>query len=176
MKHPLDFFPGQFRKPIFIALLTWTLGLFIVFWFLDQPLAPNWIVSFELARTPERASAILASWSSPAKLYAAFGLGLDYLFMPSYAITIALGVLLASKRHIGWFASLGSWVGWGSLAAALFDAMENFALWKLMAHGVNSSWPQVAIWCASFKFGLIVIGIGFALLGALLPKSAPDAK
>ncbi len=152
------------------------MGLFAVFQILDQPLAPNGIVLFELARTPEHASEILASWSPLAKLYAAFGLGLDYLFMPSYAVTIALGVLLALKRHTGWFASLGKWVGWGSLAAALFDATENFALWKLMAHGVNSTWPQVAFWCASFKFELILIGIGFALLGALLRKSGQDAK
>jgi hypothetical protein len=41
MKHPLDFIPDKFRKPIFIALLIWTLGLFAVFWFLDQPLAPD---------------------------------------------------------------------------------------------------------------------------------------
>jgi hypothetical protein len=176
MKHPLNFVSESVRKPLFIALLIWTLGLFIVFWFLDRPLSPNGIVSFELARTPERVSAIMAGWTPLAKLYAALGLGLDYLFMPSYALTIALGVLLALKRHGGWFASLGIWVGWGSLAAALFDAFENIALWETLAHGVNLTWPQVAFWCASFKFGLILIGIGFALLGALLPKSVQDAK
>ena len=176
MKHPLDFVTERVRKPLFIALLIWTLDLFIVFWFLDGPLKPNGIVSFELARTPERASAIMAGWTPLAKLYAALGLGLDYLFMPSYAVTIALGVLLALKRHGGWFASLGIWVGWGSLAAALFDAVENIALWETLVHRVNLTWPQVAFWCASFKFGLILFGIGFALLGALLPKSAPDAK
>jgi len=122
-------------------------------------LSPNGIVSFELARTPERVSAIMAGWTPLAKLYAALGLGLDYLFMPSYALTIALGVLLALKRHGGWFASLGIWVGWGSLAAALFDAFENIALWETLAHGVNLTWPQVAFWCASFKFGLILIGM-----------------
>jgi hypothetical protein len=176
MKHPLDFVSERVRKPLFSALLIWTLGLFIVFWFLDRPLSPNGIVSFELARTPERASAILAGWSSLAKLYAALGSGLDYLFMPSYALSIALGVLLALKRHGGWFASLGIWVGWGSLAAPLFDAVENIALWETLAHGVNLTWPQIAFCCASFKFGLILIGIGFSGLGALLPKPAQDAK
>jgi hypothetical protein len=176
MKHPFNFVSERVRKPLFIGLLIWTLGLFILFWFLDGPLKPNGIVSLELARTPERSSAIVAGWTPLARLYAALGLGLDYLFMPSYALTIALGVLLALKRHSGWFASLGVWVGWGSLAAALFDAVENIALWEALAHGVNGTWPQVAFWCASFKFGLILIGIGFALLGALLPKSVQAAK
>jgi hypothetical protein len=171
MQHPLDFIPDKSRKPIFIALLIWTLGLFAVFRVLDQPLAPNGIVSFELARTAERASAILASWSALAKLYAAFGLGLDYLFMPSYAVTISLGVLLAMRRHDGLFVFIGKWIGWGSLIAALFDAAENFALWKSLTQGVNDLWPQVAFGCASFKFGLILIGIGFTLMGWIMPKS-----
>ncbi|MCL4529010.1 MAG: hypothetical protein M1282_06325, partial [Chloroflexi bacterium] len=82
MQHPLEFITFANRKRIFIALLVWTLGLFAVFRVLDQPLAPNGIVSFELAGTLERVTTILSSWSTQAKLYAAFGLGLDYLFMP----------------------------------------------------------------------------------------------
>ena len=171
MKHPLDFVSERVRKPLFIALLVWTFGLFAVFRVLDQPLATNGIVSFELAGTLERATMILTSWSAQAKLCAAFGLGLDYLFMPSYAVTIALGILLAAGRHRGWFATLGAWIGWGSLVAALFDATENFALWHLMLNEINSTWPQIAFWCASVKFGLILLGIGFAALGAILPKS-----
>ncbi|MBI3738456.1 MAG: hypothetical protein HY258_05365 [Chloroflexi bacterium] len=185
MKHPLDFIPDRVRKRLFLALLVWTLGLFAVMQVLNQPLitgtAPAGIVSFELAGTPEQAFQIMVSWSNQVSdpalinrpmLYAAFGLGFDYLFMPSYALTIALAVLLASGRHKGWFVSLGTWIGWGSLVAALFDAMENLALFNVLLYWrADSSWPQIAFWCASVKFGLIGLGVGYALLGAILSKS-----
>ena len=183
MRHPLDFLPPAVRRRLFLALLAWTLFLFGVFQILDRPLetgaAPRGIVSFELAGTAQHAQQMLQSWSAPggrALNYAAFGLGLDYLFMPSYAATIALGVLLASGRHGGPFAALGPWLGWASLAAALFDATENFALWQLLAHGLADPWPLVAFWCASFKFGLILLGMAYALGGALLPGAARAAK
>ncbi len=161
---------------------------------LNRPLitdaAPMGIVSFELARTPEKAFQIMVSWINPVAvrpsnepliytirplLYAAFGLGFDYLFMPSYALTLALGVMLAAAAFRGPFASLGAWIGWGSLAAALFDATENVALLNvLLFWRPDSSWPAIAFWCASVKFGLIGLGIGYALVGALWPKRRPE--
>jgi hypothetical protein len=186
MKHPLEFIPARVRKSRFLAFLVWTLVLFALMQVLNRPLvtdaAPSGIVSFELAGTPEHAFQIMVSWSHAASdrplinaikplLYAAFGLGFDYLFMPSYAIAIALGVLLASGRHKGWFTVLGMWIGWGSLAAALFDATENLALWKILLGEFESAWPSVAAVCATIKFGLIGLGIGYALLGVLLPRS-----
>ncbi len=186
MKHPLEFIPDRVRKPLFLALLVWTLGLFAIMQLLNRPLvteaAPKGIVSLELAGTPEHSFQIITSWGSSASnrpliegitplLYAAFGLGFDYLFMPSYAVIIALAVLLALGRQMGWFASLGVWVGWGSLAAALFDAVENYALWRVLLGSMFSSYPEVAALCAAVKFGLILLGVAYALLGALLPRS-----
>lgn len=185
MKHPLEFISERARKPLFLVLLLWTFGLFAVMQILNRPLitdaAPSGIVSFEFAPTPERAFQIMVSWDNQASnqaliirplLYAAFGLGFDYLFMPSYALIIALGVLLAMGRQRGWFASFGAWIGWGSLAAALFDATENFALFRTLLYWqADTPWPQIAFWCASVKFALIGLGVGYALLGALLPRS-----
>ena len=192
MKHPLEAIPSSSRKPIFFTFLAGTLILFAVFRVLDAPLrtstAPNGIVSFELAGTPFQAQAIIDSWHEMAYLlssvegeplpgfvsraysFAAFGLGIDYLFMPVYATALALGILLVAGRHKGWFATLGAWLGWGAYAAALFDAVENFALWKVLLGAVFSAWPSVASVCASVKFGLLVLGLVFALVGWSWPK------
>ncbi len=187
MKGPLEFLPVSRRRAFFIALLVWTLALFAVLQVLNQPLltreAPSGIVSLELAGTPERAGSIVLSWSTSAAasipsrpnlalLFASFGLGLDYLFMPSYALTIALGALLVEGRHRALFAVLGPWAGWGGIAAALFDATENIALLMILRGDFASGWPAVAFWCASLKFALILIGIAYVLSGALLPASA----
>lgn len=188
MPHPLDFISNEKRKPLFLSFLFLTLILFAVFRVLDAPLrtldAPNGIVSFELARTPEQARIVLSSWDEhynpvlgyavtefyTAPLYAAFGLGLDYLFMPAYALALSLGILLAASRHAGWFARLGAWMGWGALAAALFDAVENFALFKLLLNNIYPPWPAIAYWCATVKFTLLLLGLAYAFAGWVWPK------
>jgi hypothetical protein len=187
--HPLTFVSPEKRKPLFLAFLALTLILFAIFRVLDVPLrtsaAPNGIVSFELARTPENAYAILNSWlyrmdTNPNDdvvgndltpfVFAAFGLGIDYLFMPTYALALSLGILLAAGHHPGVFAKLGAWLGWGALVAPLFDGVENFALFQLLANGVASPWPEISYWCATFKFILLIVGLIYALIGWLWPR------
>ncbi|NOY98723.1 MAG: hypothetical protein GXP40_05905 [Chloroflexi bacterium] len=174
MKHPLDFIPPDSRKRIFFALLILTLVLVAVFRILDTPLrnpvAASGIVSFELAGTPEKAQAVIDSWDARAREYAAFGLGLDYLFMLAYALTLSLGVLLAAEKHGGKFAALGIRLGWGVLAAAIFDAVENVALWRLLSGAATPLCPRLAAFSASFKFALLLLGLGYALIGWLWPK------
>ncbi|MBN1450953.1 MAG: hypothetical protein JW963_08065 [Anaerolineales bacterium] len=198
MKHPLETIPSASRKPLFWAFLAGTLVLFAVFRVLDAPLrtpaAPNGIVSFELAGTPSQAQAIIDSWQEMAVLandvagepvpgmanraysFAVFGLGIDYLFMPVYATALALGILLAAGRHKGRFASLGAWLGWGAYAAALFDAVENYALVRmLLMNEVRSPYPEVAAFSATIKFGLLFLGLIYALVGWLWPNKSASS-
>ena len=193
MKHPLENIPSTSRKPLFWAFLAGTLILFAVFRVLDAPLrttaAPNGIVSFELAGTPFQAQAIIDSWHEMAFLvssvegepvpgfvsrayaFAAFGLGVDYLFMPVYATALAFGILLAAGKHGSWFARSGAWLGWGVYAAALFDAVENYALARmLLMNQVWSPYPEVAAFSASVKFVLLSLGLVYALVGWLWPS------
>ena len=174
MLHPLAAIPSDKRKFPFLSLLFLTLILFAVFRVLDAPLrtaaAPNGIVSYELAGTPAAAQSILDSWDARAQLFAAFGLGLDYLFMPTYALALSLGILLAAGRHAGAFAKLGAWLGWGALVAPLFDAVENFALWQFMLGDFQALWPRLASICATVKFVLLLLGLAYALIGWLWPR------
>jgi hypothetical protein len=180
MSHPLAFIPKGLRKPLFITLLVWTLILMAVSQVINAPLqnpiAPASIVSFELARTPSNSQALIDSWSSRTQLFAAFGLGFDYLFMPAYAFTISLACLLSAGRHNGWFGALGAWLGWGLFLAAIFDAIENIGLWNSLQGNANSDWPQVAFWCASLKFTLILLGIAYGVLGWIISgnKTEPE--
>lgn len=176
MRHPLEFVPIEKRKPLFLTLLALTLILFAVFRVLDAPLrtsaAPKGIVSFEFAWSPGVSVEIVNSWSEYARLMAAFGLGLDYLFMPIYALTLSLGILLAAGRHPGAFARLGAWMGWAALAAPLFDAVENYGLLHSLLSQLFSLWPFVASVCAAVKFSLLLIGLAYALIGWLWPKKS----
>jgi hypothetical protein len=175
MKHPLELIPNNIRRPLFFALLSWTLVLFAVFQLLNNPLttsaAPAGIVSHQFAWTAEKAQLILTSWGERASLFAAFSLGFDYLFMPSYALTLALGALLASGRHSGWLTRLGSWVAYGVFAAATLDGLENFGQAQQLLNGsISSSLIIFVGTCAIIKFTLLFTATMYGLIGRLLPK------
>lgn len=200
MRHPLEFISNEYRRRSFFTFLFLTLFLFAIFSVLDMPLrtpaSPNGIVSFELARTPARAQSMIDIWTGRMIIFtdgenknampmqpgaqftydplpithAAFGLGLDYLFMPLYAFAFAFGTLLVAGKHTGWMKSLGAVAGYGAFVASLFDAVENYALFKILLGAVESPYPETAFYCASVKFGLLIFGMVYALVGWLLPS------
>ena len=167
MQHPLEFIPLYFRKPLFYFFFAFTLVIFGVFRPLDAPLqtsaAPSGIVSFELARTLDSSQAMINSWDENARLTAAFGLGFDYLFMPVYAVALSLGLLLAGSGKTAWYYTSTAWLGWGAFAAALFDMVENYGLWRVLTGSVDPMFPQIAAFCATIKFILLIAGLLTAL-------------
>jgi len=192
MQHPLEFVSVSYRKRFFFLFLFLTVTLFVIFRFLDKPLhtsaAPNGIVSFELAGSVEQARAITDEWKRSSLLlsevagqpnpdivnipyvFAAFGLGIDYLFMPVYALALAFGTLLVASKHSGWLRSLGAVAGYGAFAAALFDAVENYALFQILLNRISSPYPEIAYYCASIKFSLLIFGLIYALTSLIPTK------
>jgi hypothetical protein len=178
VNHPLTFIHKWNRKPVFIVLLVWSLVLFGVLQILNAPLitavAPLGIVSHQFAWTTQKAQAILASWAGRPDLFAALGLGLDYLFIPTYAFMLGLGALLAAGRHLNlaiWLRKLGIYATYGVFIGAAFDILENVLQARQLLDGVITS-PLVFFTgvCASLKFGLMGLGILYILVGWLLPK------
>jgi hypothetical protein len=171
MRHPLDFLPETLRKPVFWAALLLTVACFAIFQGLDQPLktpASTGIVAFELAGSTARSTQMIASWDARARNFAAFGLGFDFLFMPIYATTLSAATLLARKRRPGAWSQAGAILGWSSYLATLFDAVENIALFSSLNGSLGNN-PQIALGCASLKFGLILLSLAYGLVGWLLP-------
>jgi hypothetical protein len=183
---------------VFLALTIFIFGIFsFLDQPFRNSVSPNGIVSLELAFTSYRAHEIInyweyAEWSgnelnnlsegsflrfgslhyvSPLPFhYLYFGLGFDFLFMPVYALALSLGLLLAGTNKVYWYSSLTTWLGWGSFIAALFDAVENYALWKILTGSLESPYPQVAGICASIKFVLLILGLVTALAGSFIKK------
>ena len=90
------------RPPLFWPAFALALFVMAVFRVIDVPLqtsaAPSGVISYELAGSAPAAQAMIDSWGAQARLYAAFGLGLDYLFMLSYALAIGLGAAWAGRQ------------------------------------------------------------------------------
>lgn len=173
MQHPLESIPHSKRKPLFWSLFAATLAWMAIMQITSLPLitdaAPQGIISFELAGSFGAVKWMLVSWDAQAKMFAALGLGLDYVFMLLYSTTIALACLWAGEtlRLAGWpLARIGPGLAWGQWAAAALDAIENFALIMVLFGGLTfSRWPELARACALLKFGLIFAGLVYAFFG-----------
>jgi hypothetical protein len=183
--HPFQAMPPARAGRVFLAFLVLTIVLMAALQWADGPLetgaAPRGILSYEFAGTVERAQAIVDSWQGAPGPFAGFSLGLDYLYMVAYAVTIALGCLWASRKMAAarWpLVALGVALAWLLGAAAACDALENVALVVQLLVRVAPPWPVVAFVCATVKFALIIAGLLYAATGVpawLVDRGKPAA-
>jgi hypothetical protein len=176
MQHPLESLHSHMLDRMIWPLVVFSLLLLLILNLVGLPLttraAPYGIVSFELARDEDQASAILASWDQAARLRAAFLLGLDFLFIPLYTAALTLTCLWAARfrrrrrRFPSWLVLIGIPgipLAWAQLGAGMLDTVENIALVRMLFGMLSSPWPQIASVCAFTKFILIVAGILYSL-------------
>lgn len=168
MKHPFQEIPQTALVPVVIAFIAAALTLMVSLRIVDKPLrteaAPSGIISFELAGDEETSLAVLQSWDQPGKLHAAFSLGLDFLFLITYASAISLTCIWAMRLNASSLAGIGVYLAWGQWIAALLDSLENAALFIILLQGPISSWPLVAQIAAIIKFTLIILGLLYILV------------
>ncbi len=167
MQHPLASIPRDKRVRVFVLLLISSLSVTFLFRFIG-PIQPT-IVDFELAGSVEKAGQIVNAWNETDRIRAGFSLGFDYLYMPLYSTTLALACVMAIGvlKPRAW-RSIGLLLAWGLWVAAISDAIENVALLTiLLGHNV-APWPQAAQLCATIKFGLILAGLGYVVIGVIL--------
>jgi len=161
------------KKNLFWISLAFTLVLFAsinqIDQYLQNEIAPDGIVSFELAKTLEQSTSILNSWDAEAKIYAALSLGIDYLFMVAYGSFFVLAVLLlAEKLQNGFLKKTAKIMAFVILLAALLDGIENFGLIQLLIDDPTQLMASLAFYCASIKFGLLGIGVVYLLAGLIV--------
>jgi hypothetical protein len=177
-RHPLARIPLPVARRVFVALLLATLTLVGVMARVGSPMttspegdAPLGIVSLEQAGDPVVANRILKAWDAQARMAAAFSIGLDFLFLFAYSTTVAMACAWCAERFprnsLNFKAGVVlAWLQW--LAAAL-DALENVALYFVLFDRPASPWPQLAARCASLKFLIISVGVGFCLYSVAQP-------
>ena len=179
---PFRWLCDDHRKGALVLSLTLCLVLLMVMQALDGPLkteaAPHGIISYELAKTPSAAQRILASWSQDAKIHAALSLGIDYLFLSVYAFFIGLACVQLGRRFRARLPKMemaGFMLAWGQFPAALCDAVENLALFRLLSGSTQEMWPLTAWYCAVVKFTLVGMGWLYILCGGLILIAAKQS-
>jgi hypothetical protein len=124
------------------------------------------IVSFEIAGTPECSGAIMDSWRERGVVaFAKWGTWLDYLFLLCYPNLTALGItgLLSLPMSNAW-RSVGRGLAWSQWLVLVSDATENAALLRILYGTATAPWPQMALVCATIKFGFLAAGLAYLLL------------
>jgi len=138
------------------------------------------IVSFEVAKTPEHAQAIVDAWNAYGILSRAkSNTWLDCLFLLSYPNLVAFCIvgLLAAPLSEGW-RLIGRLLAWTQWLVLISDAIENAALLQTLYGEAATPWPQLAYICAAIKFGFLFEGIVFlpaALLWRLYCRRRPQS-
>jgi hypothetical protein len=127
------------------------------------------ILGLEFAGSTHRATEIASEWGDHGVYLARLSLWIDFGFMLSYGTFFALAALatrdLARRRGLRALAAFGIVAPFLAPAAAAFDASENIA-WLVVLGGHGGSFaPPFATSCASLKFLLIALAIGYALCG-----------
>lgn len=155
---------------LFLILLLITIGVMrYLNGFLITPSSPNGIVSFELAKESYISAEIINSWNTTAKTAAGLSLGFDFLFLLIYASFISLLIFKLNKKlflkddknQLGMIFLLLPFL------AAFFDIIENIALIKLLLGDIQIKWSLTAYYAAIIKFGLLLLVIGYILIGGL---------
>jgi hypothetical protein len=173
--HPLSWLPEDKERRVFIVLFIFTMALMLVMSEIGEALinetASSGIISFELAGDLESAQRMLDSWDHQAQIRAGLSLGLDYLYLVAYAAAISLGCVLVARSLDLKASSLGR-VGyilaWLLPVAALLDAIENYALIRLLFGSEQAYWPSIARWTAIPKFVIVILGLVYFLLGLIV--------
>jgi hypothetical protein len=166
LAHPLNAIPAAKRVRVFVPLMIVTLLITFLFRFIG-PAQPS-IVDFELAGSVPQAQSIIDAWNETDRIRAGFSLGFDYLYMPVYSTTIALACILAAGvlQRKAWH-TIGLLLAWGLWLAAIFDAIENLALFTELLGNNIAPYPQIAQICALIKFGLILLGLSYVITGVI---------
>ncbi len=142
---------------LFLASLS--LVLMVQLQLIDAPLrspeTPYGIVGLELAFTAARAARMLAVWKSMDVLEAALvGIGVDLVFMVVYPFMLRSWVTLLRGD---------SRVCRAVLVCIPLDAIENFALWRMIDSGASTSMALLAGIAASLKFVLLLLTVAYCV-------------
>jgi hypothetical protein len=152
---------ARVRKVAMLTAFVTSLVVFAVLVLLDQglhsPHAAHGMISFELAGP--NAAAILSEWHEPQRRDALLLQGLDYLFIPAYAVllaTCALALAAGIGARAPRVARLAPVAAWTAALAGSADVIENVPLIAMLRAGAASpSGAAVAQVCATVKFALV---------------------
>ena len=130
--------------------------------YLKNSITPFGIISYELIYDIDLVEKAKSLWGEQGKIAAAFSLGIDYLFLLSYAV-IGLWVIQNTQNKLTTLAPTVSrpltFVAFLVVIAALCDVIENTALVSLLFDSAQPTLAFTAYYFAIAKFSALLMSI-----------------
>jgi hypothetical protein len=124
----------------------------------------NGILDLEVPWTQARADELLQKLGADRIEVARVQVLLDFAFLLVYPLFLSLACALLAHGLAGPAGLIGVLVAWSVLLAAPLDAVENFAILRLLGGRTAAPWPQLATMCAAVKFALVTGAAGYLVL------------
>jgi len=188
IRQPFPWLPHAARKRGFWIAVVVTVVVLVSLNVAGAPLntsaAPAGIISFEFAGSISVATEMMDSWGENGIVLAAVNLGIDYLFLVAYSVAISLGCVLIAGRVYGGAgvaAAVGIVLAWAQFVAAALDAVENYALIRVLLGSTTelgpaeNLFPALARACAFPKFAIVGAGLLYLFVGTVLMPIAGRA-
>lgn len=179
MRYPWDRVSGNRRlmRGLIAASVVSFVALSAVDWPTHTSEAPSGQISLQFAADNETALAIVDSWESAGVLHlAGASVGLDYVWIIAYGLTLSLAGARLAKRasnagRAPWMIA-GALAAWAGVLAAFADGIEGVLL--LILIGDAASGPAAATTAlATTKFTLIAISLVVSSVGVFaVPRTA----
>jgi hypothetical protein len=148
---------------VITGALTWKLAA------INRELAPYDIVRYEFAWSAECATRMFSAWGEAGRDAARRSLRYDVPYLLAYPFLFSALTLLAARAGPGKYAPLGAWLAVAPFAAAVFDALENAALWRAL--DLYQQPPEgllrFAALSAGAKFLLLLASLGYGVVVGL---------
>ncbi len=181
--HPLSWVPVDHERVFLVTLILANVlvmaGMGMADRHLRTEVTPLGIASFEFVGNSSSADRALSAWGETGRVYAAFSLGLDYLFLLLYSLLSAFLAGLVGRKLEGRFplvSQLAVWVAWAFVFTGFFDALENTVLIAVVVGASHDLWARLGLVFASMKFALAAVGATYLLVGGglcLMRRAVP---
>ena len=132
--------------------------------------SPYGIVSFEFAFSEAMAKTILTDWGPTLIPVVLRGVYMDFGYIASYGLFM-MGIMILIVRALkDRWQSIALFCAISPFIAGAFDIIENINLIVMLNDpvGFPSLVPTVASICAIFKFGFLLLVIGFAAIAGIV--------
>jgi hypothetical protein len=157
----------QILKRMFCLILPLFLVVAIAISAIDLGLrnstTPQGIVSFELCAFTSSCDLALNHWGAKGQALAMLSLGIDYLFLILYPGLLCIGFLLLLARLPPGMARVTLWMAWFCPVISVADAIENYALIKIILNESGNGYGLLAGIFAVIKFAFLGVTLAWLL-------------
>jgi hypothetical protein len=154
LHHPFEELSDASIRRAFAAGATISGGLgLLVLWLIECGPGVGPLASLVTAGSPERAAAILTSWTMADRVLVGFIAGFDLLFGLAWTNTLGLGCVWAARRLHGsrMVARGASVLAWSCWVALLLDVPENVSYLVMVGGTVEQPWPLLCVLAAYLR-------------------------